>query len=584
MGKRGSSRIERSSEDEFDQQQSSKRKRRKRPALEAPAPEVRKDALTGIQGNAGCFPSSFSGSLSSSSSSSSSPSPARAAVTTSSTRKTRKRHHDVDQDQRILDERELQSKSSTVNLYPLPNVLSTRGACDPEGLSEASRPHRKSTRQDRAVNCHSPRVSQDAAALIPPNPFIFQKISPAETRVEHAQTPSAAPAQKSKKPRPDPSGITVLREEVCDRDLIDYALFWATTEGKFTVVQEIFKEPRLDPARDRYASLCIAAQNGHLDIVEFFLQDDRVDPAEATKRAFLAALRTNQTKVLQYLSSNYELAAIDPKTLLEKAREKCSLGVIQVLLELPSTDVSIKGYAVFKEAKKMENIKLLKLLVQHRTARLDEVLRCLDCHDEKVSKLMDRFFDELDVQVETAHQILEQGHRMRGFKRKADADSGKTSKKDARSAAIMLLPSSCFTPDIQDAEKFPSFVTTGNLLIFRQAGGLGFGIGRALSDGKFGSSVQVLQFHALNDKEGGPLKPPITLVTSSPSKRKSKSSSRPAIATEDVSMSRVVLSWNLDGSPFEKCKLTFSVLESMSECLITPGDPEEAIKEVVVLE
>jgi len=121
-------------------------------------------------------------------------------------------------------------------------------------------------------------------------------------------------------------------------------------------------------------------------------------------------------------------------------------------------------------------------------------------------------------------------------------------------------------------------------LIFRQAGGLGFGIGRALSDGKFGSSVQVLQFHALNDKEGGPLKPPITLVTSSPSKRKSKSSSRPAIATEDVSMSRVVLSWNLDGSPFEKCKLTFSVLESMSECLITPGDPEEAIKEVVVLE
>jgi hypothetical protein len=59
----------------------------------------------------------------------------------------------------------------------------------------------------------------------------------------------------------------------------NYAVRWAAVNGHLAVVERLLQDKRVDPSADDNYAVRWAAANGHLAVVERLLQDKRVDPS-----------------------------------------------------------------------------------------------------------------------------------------------------------------------------------------------------------------------------------------------------------------------------------------------------------------
>jgi ankyrin repeat protein len=57
------------------------------------------------------------------------------------------------------------------------------------------------------------------------------------------------------------------------------ALLWAAQNGHVDVVDYLLRHAMFDPSADNNRAIRMAAENGHLAVVERLLQDKRVDPS-----------------------------------------------------------------------------------------------------------------------------------------------------------------------------------------------------------------------------------------------------------------------------------------------------------------
>jgi hypothetical protein len=62
----------------------------------------------------------------------------------------------------------------------------------------------------------------------------------------------------------------------------NYAVRWAAQNGHLAVVERLLQDKRVDPSADDNYAVRLAAENGHLAVVERLLQDERVDPSTTT--------------------------------------------------------------------------------------------------------------------------------------------------------------------------------------------------------------------------------------------------------------------------------------------------------------
>ena len=65
----------------------------------------------------------------------------------------------------------------------------------------------------------------------------------------------------------------------------NYAVRWAAENGHVAVVERLLQEERVDPSADDNRAVQWAAENGHLAVVDRLLEDDRVDVAVAIRHS-----------------------------------------------------------------------------------------------------------------------------------------------------------------------------------------------------------------------------------------------------------------------------------------------------------
>ena len=92
------------------------------------------------------------------------------------------------------------------------------------------------------------------------------------------------------------------------------AIVEASFNGHEDVVQLLLEDERVDPSADSNSALVLASQEGHLEIVELLLGDPRTDPADGNNSALRqAAENGHRETVLRLLK--------DPRVSLDDAIE-----------------------------------------------------------------------------------------------------------------------------------------------------------------------------------------------------------------------------------------------------------------------
>src|SRR5690606_6818132 len=74
-------------------------------------------------------------------------------------------------------------------------------------------------------------------------------------------------------------------------------LSYASTNGHLEIVQELLKDNRVNPSAQGNEAIRVASKNGHLEIVRELLKDNRVDPSTLNNWTIREASRNGHLEV-----------------------------------------------------------------------------------------------------------------------------------------------------------------------------------------------------------------------------------------------------------------------------------------------
>jgi hypothetical protein len=147
----------------------------------------------------------------------------------------------------------------------------------------------------------------------------------------------------------------LLRHAMFDPSFDDNrAIRWAATSGHLAVVERLLQDERVDPSADDNNAVGDAALSGHLAVVERLLQDERVDPSAADNYAVGVAARNGHLAVVERLLQDKRVdPSADDNYAVRYAAENGHLAVVDRLLQDRRVDPSADdNYAVRCAAEK----------------------------------------------------------------------------------------------------------------------------------------------------------------------------------------------------------------------------------------
>ncbi|GBG31360.1 Ankyrin-1 [Hondaea fermentalgiana] len=303
-----------------------------------------------------------------------------------------------------------------------------------------------------------------------------------------------------------------------DCDLIDYALFWAATEGQDVVVREILKQPRLNPSKDGHASLRVAAQNGHVSVVKLLLADSRTQRRVAEPLVLASAVNADQVKVVRFLVETGFSGNVKQSLLARSAKDEDGLLMLKLLMDFPGVDLARDGYATLQEAFLRDDVEMAEEILEHRSVRLDEIALMMS-EDLKVSSLdAESLLHDVSAQITYARSVIAQP-----FKKSTKA--AKSSSKSSSSS---------------------------------------FGVGRVTMGGAAGRPLRVITFAARNLDMSTP-SGPVLLFDPLHDQRAEKG---PRYKEEVVPIHKVIFTWHYAGEPFASCELGTLILKMMARAIL----------------
>jgi ankyrin repeat protein len=151
-----------------------------------------------------------------------------------------------------------------------------------------------------------------------------------------------------------------------------YVFLWASKNGHLAIVERFLQDTHVDPSADHNKAICNACENGHLAIVERLLQDPRVDPSDtegiwtATNHAIRLACKNSHLAIVERLLQD---PRVDPSDIgnicLRIASSNGHLDLVNLLLQDPRVDPCAgDNYSIIIASKK-GHIDIVNRLLQY---------------------------------------------------------------------------------------------------------------------------------------------------------------------------------------------------------------------------
>ncbi len=147
-----------------------------------------------------------------------------------------------------------------------------------------------------------------------------------------------------------------------------FLLAWAVRMGHLHVVKQLLKHPRVDLSThcDKLnAWAAMAAANGHLDILNLWLDDPSVDPSANDNEAIRSAAWNGHWDVVNRLLDD---PRVDPSAIHYSsiiAAMQRSVDVVLRLVEDERFDPSVENYFLISWASAMGDLHVVKRLLEH---------------------------------------------------------------------------------------------------------------------------------------------------------------------------------------------------------------------------
>ena len=125
-----------------------------------------------------------------------------------------------------------------------------------------------------------------------------------------------------------------------DKDIFDFAIYWASRKGNSKVVQLLLSDSRVDPSIKNNAAIRWASRNGKFDVVKLLFSDPRVDPSSKDNEAIRWASINGHSSTVELLLAD---PRVDPSANNNEAISVSSFRrhneVVQLLLSDPRVDI-----------------------------------------------------------------------------------------------------------------------------------------------------------------------------------------------------------------------------------------------------
>ena len=144
----------------------------------------------------------------------------------------------------------------------------------------------------------------------------------------------------------------LLRDERVDPSVRDQqALYWAAVRGHMPVLERLLRDERVDPSANGQCAIRWAIEAGRVVVVDRLLRDPRVDPSAANQEAIWAASRHGHVKVVERLLRDER---VDPGArehgALRVAIRFGHVDVVEVLLRDPRVDRGACEHGALRDA------------------------------------------------------------------------------------------------------------------------------------------------------------------------------------------------------------------------------------------
>ncbi len=184
---------------------------------------------------------------------------------------------------------------------------------------------------------------------------------------------------------------------------------------KLDIIDELIKRG-YDPSADNNLPIQVASEQGYLNVIERLLQDPRVNPGDNGNMSIINAIYKGHLNVAKRLLRDQRInpnnkTRVLGSTILGEAAKKGYLDLVDLILQDPRTDPSIKNNEALTSAIKNANLELVDMLLSHPrlviTANdyLSEVMFSAD------DNIMDRLEQDPRVVKVYAKKFLKQNRK-----------------------------------------------------------------------------------------------------------------------------------------------------------------------------
>jgi hypothetical protein len=173
-------------------------------------------------------------------------------------------------------------------------------------------------------------------------PIVQEMLESGELRVDVNGNPNDALVRAAENGHVDVVDY-LLRHAMFDPSANDNApIQLAAQFGRLAVVERLLQDLRVDPSADDSYAVRLAASRGHIAVVGRLLDDARVDPSACDNSAIVVAAQNGFLAVVERLLQDER---VDPSAnnnlAVRQAAQFCHLAVVDRLLEDDRVDVAV---------------------------------------------------------------------------------------------------------------------------------------------------------------------------------------------------------------------------------------------------
>ncbi|KAJ3244451.1 hypothetical protein HDU78_010995 [Chytriomyces hyalinus] len=178
---------------------------------------------------------------------------------------------------------------------------------------------------------------------------------------------------------------------------LDYSagLGLCSEQGHTSLVEQLLKQPDVDPSQNESYCLRMASENGHEQVVALLVQDGRADANAVDNAAIRFAARSGHARIVQILlrDTRCDARALNSYALVWASR-KGHCDTVRVLINANSVNVSADDDAAFRAACEYGHVHVAQFLLQtgavDPSADMDYAIKwaCRNGHEQVVRLLL----------------------------------------------------------------------------------------------------------------------------------------------------------------------------------------------------